>query len=255
MLARGVASFSQVSGRFALNVSPSMRAASLKISTSFGLDPETTKAQGLISSFSRNNKSSSSSFSLTQLRQLDHTMGRYSKIITGKTAKARGSYLRVHFKNTVNAANALQGLTLGEAKRYLFDVIIKKRCIPFRKFNGGVGRTGQAAVYGVSQGRWPKKSAVVLLDLLKNAQSNAEAKDPNGRVPKYVIKHIQVNQAPKQRRRTHRAHGRINAYMSSPCHIEMILKAPSRKPVPKPKNKQAKEAKDAKSAEAKKIEA
>eukprot|EP01096_Ripella_sp_DP13-Kostka_P010515 TRINITY_DN413_c0_g1_i1.p1 TRINITY_DN413_c0_g1~~TRINITY_DN413_c0_g1_i1.p1 ORF type:complete len:423 (-),score=165.75 TRINITY_DN413_c0_g1_i1:20-1264(-) len=65
MLARGVASFSQVSGRFALNVSPSMRAASLKISTSFGLDPETTKAQGLISSFSRNNKSSSSSFSFS----------------------------------------------------------------------------------------------------------------------------------------------------------------------------------------------
>ena len=38
-----------------------------------------------------------------------------------------------------------------------------------------------------------------------------------------VIKHIQVNQAPKQRRRTYRAHGRINPYMSSPCHIEIIL--------------------------------
>ena len=25
------------------------------------------------------------------------------------------------------------------------------------------------------------------------------------------------------RRRTFRAHGRINPYMSSPCHIEMIL--------------------------------
>jgi large subunit ribosomal protein L17e len=37
------------------------------------------------------------------------------------------------------------------------------------------------------------------------------------------VKHIQVNQAPKQRRRTYRAHGRINAYMASPCHIEIIL--------------------------------
>ena len=37
------------------------------------------------------------------------------------------------------------------------------------------------------------------------------------------MKHIQVNQAPKQRRRTFRAHGRINAYMASPCHIEIIL--------------------------------
>jgi large subunit ribosomal protein L17e len=25
------------------------------------------------------------------------------------------------------------------------------------------------------------------------------------------------------RRRTYRAHGRINAYQSSPCHIEMVL--------------------------------
>ena len=37
------------------------------------------------------------------------------------------------------------------------------------------------------------------------------------------MKHIQVNQAPKQRRRTYRAHGRINAYMASPCHIEIIV--------------------------------
>jgi len=38
-----------------------------------------------------------------------------------------------------------------------------------------------------------------------------------------TINHIQVNQAPKQRRRTYRAHGRINAYMASPCHIEIIV--------------------------------
>jgi large subunit ribosomal protein L17e len=38
-----------------------------------------------------------------------------------------------------------------------------------------------------------------------------------------VVKHIQVNQAPKQRRRTYRAHGRIDAYMASPCHIEIIV--------------------------------
>ena len=37
------------------------------------------------------------------------------------------------------------------------------------------------------------------------------------------IFHIQVNRAQQQRRRTYRAHGRTNPYMSSPCHIEMIL--------------------------------
>ena len=38
-----------------------------------------------------------------------------------------------------------------------------------------------------------------------------------------AITHIQVNRAQKQRRRTYRAHGRTNPYMSSPCHIELIL--------------------------------
>ena len=79
----------------------------------------------------------------------------------------------------------------------------------------------QAKQWGWTQGRWPKKSAEFLLHMLKNAESNAELKGLD--VDSLVIKHIQVNKAPKMRRRTYRAHGRINPYMSSPCHIEMIL--------------------------------
>ena len=37
------------------------------------------------------------------------------------------------------------------------------------------------------------------------------------------IFHIQVNRAQQQRRRTYRAHGRTNPYMSSPSHIELVL--------------------------------
>lgn len=34
---------------------------------------------------------------------------------------------------------------------------------------------------------------------------------------------IPPSSGPAPPRRTYRAHGRINAYMSSPCHIELIL--------------------------------
>ena len=51
-------------------------------------------------------------------------------------------------------------------------------------------------------------------------ESNADAKGLNKANIK--ITHANVNQAPKMRRRTYRAHGRINAYMSSPAHIELI---------------------------------
>ena len=60
-----------------------------------------------------------------------------------------------------------------------------------------------------------------MLQLLKNAESNADYKGLDA--DRLVIDHIQVNRAPSLRRRTYRAHGRINPYMSSPCHIEVIL--------------------------------
>ena len=61
--------------------------------------------------------------------------------------------------------------------------------------------------FGVSKARWPVKSAEFLLGLLKNAEANADAKGLD--TGALIVKHIQVNQAPKQRRRTYRAHGRV----------------------------------------------
>jgi large subunit ribosomal protein L17e len=89
----------------------------------------------------------------------------------------------------------------------LQDVIEHKTAVPFRRFNGGIGRHSQAKIFGTSQCRWPEKSCRFLLDLLQNAHSNAEAKQLNPK--KLIVSHILVNRAPKHRRRTHRAHGRI----------------------------------------------
>uniref|UniRef100_A0A453RMS9 60S ribosomal protein L17-2 n=3 Tax=Aegilops tauschii subsp. strangulata TaxID=200361 RepID=A0A453RMS9_AEGTS len=139
-----------------------------------------------------------------------------------KSAKACGKDLRVHFKNTRETAFALRRMPLGKAKRYLEDVLAHKQAIPFRRYCRGVGRTAQVKNRQPNgQGRWPAKSAQFVLDLLKNAESNAEVKGLD--VDNLYISHIQVNQAQKQRRRTYRAHGRINPYMSNPCHIELIL--------------------------------
>merc|ERR1712018_575679 len=155
----------------------------------------------------------------------DNKMGRYAiePDNATKAAKARGSNLRVHFKNTRETAQAIKKMPLNRATTYLKNVIAQKEIIPFRRFMGGVGRHAQAKVHSTSgtQGRWPKKSAEFLLHLLKNAESNAEYKGLDA--DHLVVDHIQVNRAPKMRRRTYRAHGRINPYMSSPCHIEVVL--------------------------------
>jgi len=137
-----------------------------------------------------------------------------------RSCKSRGSNLRVHFKNTREAAMALKGMELKKAQKYLKDVIDHKDIVPFRRFNA-IARHAQAKKYGVTLGRWPEKSCRHLLDLLQNAASNAELKALD--LDRLYISHIQVNQAPRLRRRTYRAHGRINPYMASPCHIELIL--------------------------------
>merc|ERR1711970_1069069 len=138
-----------------------------------------------------------------------------------KSALARGSHLRVHFKNTRETAHTIKHMHLRRAVSYLKNVIGKKECVPFRRYKGDVGRCAQAKHFKTTQGRWPKKSAEFLLQMLKNAESNAEYKGLEA--DNLHIDHIQVNRAPKMRRRTYRAHGRINPYMSSPCHVEMIL--------------------------------
>ncbi|MBZ3873957.1 60S ribosomal protein L17 [Sciurus carolinensis] len=79
--------------------------------------------------------------------------------------------------------------------------------------------------------RGPKRGLNFLLYMLKNAESNAEVKSLD--VDSLVTEHIQVNKAPKMRHGTYRTHGQINPYMSSPCHIKMIL-TEKEQVVPKP---------------------
>ncbi|ABN66203.1 ribosomal protein L17B [Scheffersomyces stipitis CBS 6054] len=138
-----------------------------------------------------------------------------------KSASARGSYLRVSFKNTRETAQAINGWNLEKAQKYLDQVLDHQRAIPFRRYNSSIGRTAQGKEFGVTKARWPAKSVKFIKDLLTNAASNAEAKGLD--VSKLKVSHIQVNHAPKQRRRTYRAHGRINAYQSTPSHIELIV--------------------------------
>ena len=162
-----------------------------------------------------------------------------------KSVKGRGKDLRVHFKNTWEVAKVLKGKTIKDSVRYLNDVLEHKRCVPITRFNSHVARTGAAIQFGVTQGRWPEKSVKIILNILKNMEANANAKQLE--IDKLVINHVQVNRAQRGRRRTFRAHGRITPFLSSPCHIEMWAETPAvnvpkatKKPVAHSLKKQAK---------------
>ncbi len=83
-----------------------------------------------------------------------------------KSVKARAKGVKVSFKNTWECAKMMKGRTIEEVRTYFNQVLAHERCIPFRRFNGAVGRTAQAKEFGLTQGRWPEKSLKYLLSLL-----------------------------------------------------------------------------------------
>ena len=121
-------------------------------------------------------------------------------------------------------------MLLTKAEEYLKDVLEHKRCIPYSRYDHSVGRCSAAIQFGLTKGRYPEKSVRIMLNLLKNAKANAEVKNLN--VDKLIIKNVLVNHATEGRRRTYRAHGSINAYCSSNCHVDIkceVLKENVRK--------------------------
>jgi large subunit ribosomal protein L17e len=136
-------------------------------------------------------------------------------------AKAIGPYRRVHYKNVVNVLAAIKGMPAERAVSYLNNVLEHKEAIPFNQHKKGRGRNSQAKNLSTpgSVAAWPKNATEHTLDVLKNAIANGASKG----LENLVVSHAAGSQAPKGRRRTYRAHGRINAYMSQPSHVEIFL--------------------------------
>lgn len=138
-----------------------------------------------------------------------------------KVSIARASNVKVHFKNTREVAHSIKGLNLNRAKQYLQNVIKKIEIIPFVRYRYGVGRKSQLKKFKATSGRWPVKSAKNIFQVLKNAEANANEKGLD--LNSLYIKKIEIHKAMKGHRRTFRAHGRVNAFSSHPCHIELWL--------------------------------
>jgi hypothetical protein len=81
--------------------------------------------------------------------QSDHVFSylqvRYAatEIESAKSARARGSYLRVSFKNTRETAQAINGWKVTRALQYLENVKGHVEAVPMRRYAGSTGRTAQ----------------------------------------------------------------------------------------------------------------
>ena len=135
------------------------------------------------------------------------------------TAKASGRELRVSHKHAREVCKTIKGMKLDRAKDYLRQVILKKKAVPFRRFNKKVGhRKGLDHAFS---GRYPVKAATHILMVLEGAEANAEYKGLD--MERLRIIHASAYPGMKIKRFIPRAFGRSSPRFNTLSHLELVL--------------------------------
>jgi large subunit ribosomal protein L22 len=136
-----------------------------------------------------------------------------------KTAKASGREIRVSHKAAREVCRTIKGMTLTNAKKYLNDVIEKRKPVPFRRHKKKLGH--RHGVEKAFSGRYPVKTAQQVLRIVEGAEANAENKGLD--LDRLRIHHAVAYPGIKIKRYTPRAHGRSSPRFETTTHIEIVL--------------------------------
>ncbi len=136
-----------------------------------------------------------------------------------KTVKAAGRSLKISPKHAVEICNVIRGMDIEEAKAYLDDVILMKTPVPFKRHNKKVGH--RRGLKGWPTGRYPVKAAAQVLEVLKNAEANAEYQGLDSENLKII--HISSHRGYVIRGWTARAFGRASPFNTTTTHIQVVL--------------------------------
>lgn len=136
-----------------------------------------------------------------------------------KVARAYRVNVPISYKHAVMVARALKGKNLKDAYDYLDQVIMKKKFVPFVKFNTSRGH--KARKDGMAgPGGYPIKACKEFLKLLKNAEKNAE-KNINLDVKNLKIAHISALKGIKRTKL--KPKGRWAVWEKIYTHLQVVL--------------------------------
>ena len=136
-----------------------------------------------------------------------------------KTVKASGREVRVSHKSAREVCKTIKGMTLDQAKKYLRDVMEKKRPVPFTRFKKKAAH--RHGLHKAFAGRYPVKAAKQVLKVLEEAEANAENKGLD--IDRMRIIHAAAYPGMKIKNYMPRAMGRSSPKFETLCHIEMVL--------------------------------
>ena len=131
-------------------------------------------------------------------------------------ARARGIEIPMSPKKTYEVLNAIRGLPIERARRFLEEVVALKRPVPFRRYNQETAHHP-----GTGPGRYPKKVAKNVLAVLRNAEENA---DYDGLDAERLYVKVAASARGKIRPASMpRAQGRATAWNEQTTNVEIVL--------------------------------
>lgn len=133
------------------------------------------------------------------------------------TAKALGNELAIKPRDAIEVCREIRDRPLQEVKDFLEDVTEKKQAVPYRRHQGKVSHQK-----GTGPGRYPVKVARTILDVVEQAEANAEYKGLD--TENMTLTHAACQRAGKIEGRRPRARGRATSWDQSLCHIEIVVR-------------------------------
>ena len=131
-------------------------------------------------------------------------------------ARARGVEVPISPKKTYEVLNAIRGLPVARARTLLEEVVALRRPVAFRRYNQET-----AHHRGTGPGRYPEKVARNVLQVLSNAQENAEYEGLD--VDRLFVKVAASARGRIRKASMPRAHGRATAWNEQTTNIEIVL--------------------------------
>jgi large subunit ribosomal protein L22 len=131
-------------------------------------------------------------------------------------ARARALEVPMSPKKTYEVLNAIRGLGLEQARARLEAAAEGRHAIPFRRYNQETAHHP-----GSGPGRFPKKVAEALLELLKNAEANAEYEGMD--TDELYVLVAACARGRIQKANMPRAQGRATAWNEQTTNVEIVL--------------------------------
>ena len=132
--------------------------------------------------------------------------------------RASGREVDVSPKAAREICASIKGMKLAQAKKFLEEVVKLKQPVAFRRYKVKVGH--KSALSKFPAGRYPKKAAEKLLELLENLGGNADFKGLDSE--RLVILHAAASRGRKVKSHVPRAFGRSSPSFNTLVHIELV---------------------------------